>query len=83
MGYRIEYGPRKGHKKVFLILAAAMLLTALFLPRPVLEELLLPGDPQVTKEALGQLLLGLRQGVAPGQAVAVFCQSILRGAGIG
>ena len=83
MGYRIEYGPRKEHKKVFLILAAAMLLTALFLPRPVLEKLLLPGDPQVTKEALGQLVLGLRQGIAPGQAVAVFCQSILRGAGIG
>ena len=83
MGYRIEYGPRKGHRKVFLILAAAILLTALFLPRHVLEELLLPGDPQVTKEALGQLLLGLRQGVAPGQAVTVFCQSILRGAGIG
>ena len=83
MGYRIEYGPRKGHRKVFLIRAAAILLTALFLPRHVLEELLLPGDPQVTKEALGQLLLGLRQGAAPGQAVTVFCQSILRGAGIG
>ena len=83
MGYRIEYGLKKGHRKVFWIVAAALLLTALFLPRTVLERLLLPGDPQVTKEALGQLLLGLRQGVAPGQAVAVFCQSILRGAGIG
>ena len=80
MGYRISYGPRKKRGKYLWALAAICLLAVLLVPRQTLERWLLPGDPGVTKAALGELLAQMRQGAPAGEAVAAFCQSIVRGA---
>lgn len=80
MGYRIEYGPRKRRGNVIWILAAICLLASLLVPRTTLERWLLPGDAEVTKAALGQMLEAMRQGTPAGEAVTAFCQSIVRGA---
>ena len=84
MAYRIDYPGRRKKRRfpywIFLILAFAVLLAV---PKDDLEYCLLPGDPEVTAQALSELVKTLRQGTNAGQAVAAFCGSILRGAGLG
>ena len=84
MAYRIDYPGRRKKRRfpywIFLILAFAVLLVV---PKDDLEYWLLPGDPEVTAQALSELVKTLRQGTNAGQAVASFCGSILRGAGLG
>ena len=65
---------------VFLLLFAAM--TAAFWPegREVLMEILLPGDPEVTWNALETMATQLRSGEAIGDAVMAFCREIVAGA---
>ncbi len=84
MAYRIDYPGRRKKRRfpywIFLILAFTVLLAV---PKDDLEYWLLPGDPEVTAQALSELVKTLRQGTNAGQAVAAFCGSILRGAGLG
>lgn len=84
MAYRIDYPGRRKKKRfpywILLILVFAVLLAV---PKDDLEYWLLPGDPEVTAQALSELVKTLRQGTNAGQAVAAFCGSILRGAGLG
>jgi len=84
VAYRIDYpGKRKKRRFpywIFLVLAFAALLAV---PKDKLEYWLLPGDPEVTARALSELVETLRQGANAGQAVAAFCRSIVRGAGLG
>lgn len=84
MAYRIDYPGRRKKRRfpywILLILAFAVLLAV---PKDDLEYWLLPGDPEVTAQALSELVKTLRQGTNAGQAVAAFCGSILRGAGLG
>ena len=84
MAYRIDYPGRRKKRRfpywIFPILAFAVLLAV---PKDDLEYWLLPGDPEVTAQALSELVKTLRQGANAGQAVAAFCGSILRGAGLG
>ena len=84
MAYRIDYPGRRNKRRfpywIFLILAFAVLLAV---PKDDLEYWLLPGDPEVTAQALSELVKTLRQGTNAGQAVVAFCGSILRGAGLG
>lgn len=84
MAYRIDYPGRRKKRRfpywIFLILAFVVLLAV---PKDDLEYWLLPGDPEVTAQALSELVKTLRQGTNAGQAVASFCGSILRGAGLG
>lgn len=84
MAYRIDYPGRRKKKRfpywIFLILAFVVLLAV---PKDDLEYWLLPGNPEVTAQALSELVKTLRQGTNAGQAVAAFCGSILRGAGLG
>lgn len=84
MAYRIDYPGRRKKRRfpywIFLILAFAVLLAV---PKDDLEYWLLPGDPEVTAQALSELVKTLRQGTNAGQAVAAFCGNILRGAGLG
>lgn len=84
MAYRIDYPGRRKKRRfpywIFLILAFVVLLAV---PKDDLEYWLLPGDPEVTAQALSELVKTLRQGTNAGQAVAAFCGSILRGAGLG
>lgn len=84
MAYRIDYPGRRKKRRfpywIFLILAFVVLLAV---PKDDLEYWLLPGNPEVTAQALSELVETLRQGTNAGQAVAAFCGSILRGAGLG
>lgn len=84
MAYRIDYTGRRKKRRfpywIFLILAFVVLLAV---PKDDLEYWLLPGNPEVTAQALSELVKTLRQGTNAGQAVAAFCGSILRGAGLG
>lgn len=84
MAYRIDYPGRRKKRRfpywIFLILAFVVLLAV---PKDDLEYWLLPGNPELTAQALSELVKTLRQGTNAGQAVAAFCGSILRGAGLG
>ena len=84
MAYRIDYPGRRKKRRfpywIFLILAFVVLLAV---PKDDLEYWLLPGNPEVTAQALSELVKTLRQGTNAGRAVAAFCGSILRGAGLG
>jgi len=84
VAYRIDYPGRRKKRRfpywIFLILAFVVLLAV---PKDDLEYWFLPGNPEVTAQALSELVKMLRQGTNAGQAVAAFCGSILRGAGLG
>ena len=96
MAYRIVYETGMGIKTgqhrntlrmwvmtgVVLLLFTAM--TAAFWPegREVLMEMLLPGDPEVTWNALETMATQLRSGEAIGDAVMGFCRDIVDGAKI-
>lgn len=84
MAYRIDYpGRRKKRRFPYWILLILVFAVLLAVPKDDLEYWLLPGDPEVTAQALSELVKTLRQGTNAGQAVAAFCGSILRGAGLG
>lgn len=91
MGYRIVYGnepvrwkERKvrlgrvaAYTAVCLVLFAT--LTSKYWPEgtEVLQEVLLPGDAAVTRQALVNMADNLRAGEAIGDAVVVFCREIM------
>ena len=84
MAYRIDYpGRRKKRRFPYWILLILVFAVLLAVPKDDLEYWLLPGDPEVTAQALSELVKTLRQGANAGQVVAAFCGSILRGAGLG
>lgn len=84
MAYRIDYpGRRKKRRFPYWILLILVFAVLLAVPKDDLEYWLLPGNPEVTAQALSELVKTLRQGTNAGQAVAAFCGSILRGAGLG
>ncbi len=84
MAYRIDYpGRRKKRRFPYWILLILVFAVLLAVPKDDLEYWLLPGDPEVTAQALSELVKTLRQGTNAGQAVAAFCGRILRGAGLG
>ena len=94
MGYRIVYeadGIRREqnnivHKRLVGLLTGCLLaflvLTMHFWPegKAKLEEMFLPGDPAITKQAFFSMTEQLRAGVAIGDAVAAFCQEVMDGA---
>lgn len=84
MAYRIEYpGKRKTRRFPVWVLLLVILTAVLAIPKQTLAYWLLPGDPEVTAQALSELVETLRQGANAGQAVAAFCKSIVQGAGLG
>ena len=84
MAYRIDYpGRRKKRRFPYWILLILVFAVLLAVPKDDLEYWLLPGDSEVTAQALSELVKTLRQGTNAGQAVVAFCGSILRGAGLG
>ena len=87
MGYTIHYSPQTKRKYplhiknrnvirgCFLILLSAALLLAIKY-RAECMRILLPGDPDVTSNALRTLVLDMRDGNAK-TAVATFCREII------
>ena len=94
MAYRIDYGSSGEPEKIFdtrkkrkLIWPVACICTILLLgllyPRKeFLEQLLIPGDPQITKEAAKGLIADLRAGEGIGDSLQAFCMEIIADAEI-
>lgn len=95
MAYKIEYGSNGAEKKTLQprkrrripltagVLCMFLLLAVLFWPkgRTALRDIVLPGDAEVTADALQGLASDLRAGEGVSDAVTAFCQQIIRESG--
>ena len=95
MAYKIEYGTGVAEKKTLQprkrrrlpltagVLCVFLLMTLLCWPkgRTALREVVLPGDAEVTADALQGLASDLRAGQGVSDAVTAFCQQIIRESG--
>ena len=93
MAYRIVYetgtnrikASRRNSSRMWFLTAMFLVLfgavTIKFWPegRAVLMDILLPGDPEVTWQALETMAVQLRSGEAIGDAVMAFCREITDG----
>lgn len=94
MAYRIEYGRtmtkmefcEKGrglgkYIKIFIVIAI-ILSTIYFASSGKLQDALIPGNTQVTKQALTELTDDLRNGEDIKSAISAFCQEIIEHADV-
>lgn len=93
MGYKIDYGAfgckktalrqKKKRFPVIWILLGFVLIFA-FLNwnnfKQFVQDLLLPGDCEVTAIAIEAMVMDLKEGVSFSEALSVFCKEILSGA---
>ena len=91
MSYKIQYSPETHYfypnnqnrhnvrwgRWMFL---AILFASVLWLRLNGIPDLLIPGDPQVTKTATVHMVDQLRTGVTFDQALTVFCKEIIDGA---
>ena len=89
MGYRIAYeniGKKRDKEKrswpsIITVLCVGLLLTGAITIKSVglkwVQEVLVPGDPEVTAAALESMVADLRQGTSLADAVTAFCQEIV------
>jgi len=95
MAYRIAYrGRGKAHfrnckrgpiPRRWAILGCVVLIFAAVLlgwKNEIVRGILLPGDPEVTAAALGELVNGLRDGEGLKEAVTAFCIEVMENAQI-
>ena len=91
MGYRVDYSPvrkvRNAEKRTLRLPALTMLFFLLFVflvlsfwPRGsvLLREILIPGDPDITVQALEAFARNLRSGEELSGALEVFCRTIVK-----
>lgn len=86
MSYRIIYLPERKKRRVWpwvLSLAIVCVVCVSLFPqgRQAIETALIPGEPEVTYRAFGELLAALREGTALPQALQAFCRSLAAGLG--
>ena len=90
MGYRIQYNTTQSYlyltarkKKVPKLLIAVLVIT-IFLSvfGHKLKHILLPGDPDVTGEALSAFASDMKDGTSFSDALEAFCKNILEHADI-
>lgn len=88
MGYRMEYGTgnndavycRLGNKKISLWIIAAVASVFLligYFQRDKLVNMLLPGDPDATRKAIGVFVNEMKDGQNVVNAFADFCRVIV------
>lgn len=89
MGYQIKYdaiGVKKQRKhlnwrrwvvSISILLLIAGAITVKTVGLTWVQEVLLPGDPEVTAMALESLVEDLRGGDTLGQAIKAFCEEIM------
>ena len=90
MSYQIKYDPsrrrkfytEKRKKIPGWLLIFAWVAVAVTIFNKELKDVLIPGDPHVTKAALSNLTDDLREGEPLKDAVAAFCKEILDGASV-
>ena len=90
MAYKIQYEksetyrypqskqkPRFPKRKIYLALLA--LAAVLWVRMKGIPDVLIPGDPQVTRMAVETMVENLQGGVSVGDAVTAFCKEIMNG----
>lgn len=91
LGYTIQYGSsgkaesawnsgrRKYKKRITAVVLLAVLCAGLLLSGGAekLKNLIIPGDPEVTKAAFAQFTEDIRQGERVGDAITAFCREII------
>ena len=96
MGYQIQYGTamvkthvpeRKGNKFLrkyakIVVAGVVVLLAIFFCSREAVQDFLIPGNSQVTREAISKLLSDLKDGEPLSNSIEVFCREIVNGANI-
>lgn len=96
MGYSIQYGAdshvetawkRKAGRKYrrYLMVFAVFVTAAIFAfsgGKKGLEDMLIPGNPEVTKAAFSQLADDLREGNPLKEALVTFCREIIGDAAV-
>ena len=67
---------------VFCVILSALLIAVCIVPqfRVYLRDLILPGDPAVTADALEEMVDAIGRGESVQAALTEFCRDILRGA---
>lgn len=93
MGYRIQYeysavkkslNEQTTRYKSFLYVIACLCVCcviafAAMRYRNMIWNLMLPGDPEITRNALSMLSENIREGMPVKEAIEVFCKEILYG----
>lgn len=92
MGYRIEYGqtvkyetadkPKNNRNILFVTIAIVAALILFGFCTDAVRSFVLPGDPQITEQALNTFAQQVREGEHIGDAAAAFCREIISGAEI-
>ena len=93
MAYKIQYSPETAYRYpqqkekrnlqtgrwlfLAMILAAAVWLRVKGVP-----DFLIPGDPEITRNAVQTMVTDNQGGAAINDAVTAFCRTILHGAGV-
>lgn len=91
MGYMIQYGPEQNHKylsaanivrrRVWLVVLTTIFVAVLFAVAATYRDFLircfLPGDAEVTTNALEDLISNFRAGIPFEDAVTTFCREIV------
>ena len=91
MAYRIEYGPpipekylnKENPLRLQVMTALCLLIFTLLVKAwfpagtQTLQQLLLPGVPSVTQQALDALMSNIHSGESLGDACTTFCQQII------
>ena len=71
-------GKKAGRLWLVLLFAAAALWVRLY----GIPDFLIPGDPEVTRTAASDFMSNMQTGMQVGEAITVFCEQIVDGAGI-
>lgn len=91
MSYRIVYGPKPkaarkkqaGSRRVQLLTAVFLIVFVLLVKsywpagNRKLQQIFLPGEPEVTQLALEEMIESLHSGADAGDAFTAFCQQII------
>lgn len=89
MSYRISYDGKaektffkeKDSKKyiryTLMCIAGMIVAILLYANKPKIENIIYPGDPQVTKNAVATMISDIRSGEDVKDAVMAFCQEIV------
>lgn len=96
MGYQIQYGAtmQKTHiperrkfrltwKGLTILFAAPLILLAIYFGRQeAVQNFFLPGNSQVTRGAISELVSDLKDGKSFSDSVEAFCREIVEGANV-
>lgn len=93
MGYTVHYQPEENRrypgvrkpktisgKKILISTLLVLLLIAVWVWAEPIGNFLLPGNPQVTKTAINNMVEGMQEGTSLADAITVFCQEIITNA---